>query len=56
VLDQQSNLVSSWTQREIDLSAYRGQTIRLRWILTTVGENEGSIDYAIDDLAITSRR
>jgi Tol biopolymer transport system component len=59
ILDQQSKVSSDWTQREIDLSAYRGQTIRLRWRLTTTGDvttGQSSIDYAIDDLQITSRR
>ncbi|MDQ7024757.1 MAG: hypothetical protein Q9P44_04280, partial [Anaerolineae bacterium] len=59
ILDQQSNFSSDWTLREIDLSAYRGQIIRLRWRLMTVGDvpvGQNSIDYAIDDLQVSSRR
>jgi hypothetical protein len=59
ILDQQSNFSNDWTQRDIDLSTYRGQVIRLRWRLTTAGdvpEGQSSIEYAIDDLQITSRR
>ena len=54
-LDQQVGLSTEWTQRLLDLAAYRGQVIRLRFRLDTLGElPEGAttVGVWIDELLI----
>ena len=58
VLSQSIGSSYSWQDRNISLSAYRGQTIRLRWridVSVDIPVGETSSYYAIDDLAITRR-
>lgn len=58
VLSQSIGSSYSWQDRNVSLSAYRGQTIRLRWrvdVSVDVPIGETSAYYAIDDLAITRR-
>jgi hypothetical protein len=55
VLDQQQGLVTDWAQHSLDLSAYQGQTIQLRFRLDTTSElpqGEVTAGYWLDDLTV----
>jgi hypothetical protein len=54
VLDQQVGIVTDWTLHTVDLTAYRGQNIRLRFRIDTTGamQNALSTGYWVDNLAI----
>jgi len=43
---------ASWKSASIDLSAYAGRTIRLRFSATDVGTN-GIVEAAFDDVRVT---
>jgi hypothetical protein len=47
--------VLNWTQRQVNLSAYAGQTIRLRFMLSAMSLNKpGSIpNWWVDDVKVT---
>lgn len=47
--------VLNWTQKQVNLSAYAGQTIRLRFVLSATSVNKpGSIpNWWIDDVRVT---
>ena len=52
-LDQQPGHTAEWGERLIDLSAYRGQVIRLRFRLDTLGlvpDGENTVGWWIDEL------
>jgi len=54
-IDQQTGLITDWTQHSVDLSAYRGAVIGLRFTLSAFGPvPEGMISGGVwlDDLAI----
>jgi hypothetical protein len=54
-IDQQTGLISDWTQHTVDLSAYRGTAIGLRLTLSAFGlvpDGAISVGYWLDDLAI----
>lgn len=59
ILGTYAGLNSIWTQVTVNLSAYRNQSIQLRWRFQSAdAEATGSrsIDYAIDDLEVSNRR
>ena len=54
-LDEQVGLNTDWSQRSLDLSAYRDQVVRIRFRLTTGGELTGSqpsLGFWLDNLSI----
>ena len=54
-LDTQRGHMAEWNERVIDLSAYRGQVIRLRFRLDTQGrvpKGELSRDWWIDEITV----
>ena len=58
VIDRQTSLPTDWTPREVDLSAYRGQTVQLRVRVVAGGElsvGDRTLGLWLDDLSITSR-
>jgi hypothetical protein len=55
LVDQQVGLISDWTQHTVDLSAYRGAIISLRFTLSTFGlvpDGVITVGYWFDELAI----
>jgi bacillopeptidase F (M6 metalloprotease family) len=57
-VDSQTSVPADWTQHMVDLSAYRGQTIRLRIRVVAGGEldaGEVSLGLWLDDLSIENR-
>ncbi|MCC7448969.1 MAG: hypothetical protein IT324_16240, partial [Anaerolineae bacterium] len=55
VIDQQANLLTDWTQHAINLSAYKGQTIRLRFRVDATQKLDATsttVGYWIDELAV----
>jgi hypothetical protein len=54
-IDQQTNLITDWAPYTVDLSAYRGAVIGLRFTLAAFGpvpDGMISVGYWLDDLAI----
>ncbi len=47
-----TNQLASWTNSRIDLSAYAGQSVQLRWLYRTDGGTAGQGWY-VDDIALT---
>jgi hypothetical protein len=55
IIDQQTGLITDWAPHSVDLSAYRGAVIGLRFTLSAFGpvpEGMMSVGYWLDDLAI----
>jgi glucose/arabinose dehydrogenase len=55
IVDQQVGLQTDWSMRTVDLTAYQGHEIRLRFRLQTLGgvlSSDDAAGYWIDDLAI----
>jgi hypothetical protein len=54
-LDQQRGHLAEWSERAVDLSAYHGQIVRLRFRLDTPGtvpKGETTVGWWIDDLTV----
>jgi hypothetical protein len=53
-LDQQVGIVTDWTLHTVNLTAYRGQNIRLRFRIDTTGpaQNVSATGYWVDNLVI----
>ena len=47
-----TNHLTTWTQSQISLSAYAGQTVQLRWLYRTDGGQAGQGWY-VDDISLT---
>src|SRR5512139_2854687 len=54
-LDQQSGATFDWSPRTVNLAAYRGMVVTLRFRLDTLGtlaEGETSVGWWVDDLTV----
>jgi len=51
-LDAQIGTVSDWAARTVDLSAYQGQVIRLRFRLGVVATHETTVGWWVDELVV----